>query len=186
MINKYKYAKVNVKVLIILILVTAAIGISLFTARQVRRSLLSKMNLEAGQAAYENQDWPTASIKLRGYLSRNPDNIEILKKYAKASLSIRPINADSLSRAVSAYRRILQLNPADDIAYEKLAMLYAGIGNFEELAYISETRLNNVPDDRKAVIWRADALVRLHKTDEAREILESFLDNLDTLDEKYP
>ncbi|UCD30440.1 MAG: hypothetical protein JSV03_08230 [Planctomycetota bacterium] len=73
MINKNKCAKVNVKVLVILILVTAAIGTSLFTARHVRRRLLSKMDLEAGPAAFEKQDWPTASSKYRAYLSFLPN-----------------------------------------------------------------------------------------------------------------
>jgi len=185
-IIKNRCAKVNIKVLVILILVTVAIGTSLFTARHIRRSFLSKADLEAGQAAFENQDWPTASRKLGAYLSRNPDNVEILKKYAKASLSIRPINVDTLAGAISAYRRIIQLAPLDAISYQKLAMLYTGIGNFEELAYIARTRINQVPDDRKATIWLANALVRLHKTDEAKQVLQSFLMDLDTLDDKYP
>jgi len=186
MINKNKCAKVNVKVLIILILVTAAIGTSLFTARHVRRSLLSKMDLEAGQASFEKQDWPEVFRKLRGYLSRNPDNIEILKKYAKAALSIRPLNTDAIGGAIGAYRRVIQLAPLDEIAYEKLAMLYGGIGNFEELAYIARTRINHVPDDRKAPLWLADALFRLHKKDEAKQVLLDFLTDLDALADKYP
>ena len=44
-------------------------------------------------------------------------------------------------------------------------------------------RKHHVPDDRKATIWLADALFRLHKTDEAREVLQSFLADLDALDE---
>lgn len=185
MIIKSRYAKVNIKVLVIIILVTVAIVTSLFTARHIRRSFLSKANLEEGQAAFENQDWSIASRKLRAYLSRNPDNIEILKKYAQASLSIRPLNAEAIAGAVSAYRHIIQLDPLDTISYEKLAMLYTGIGNFEELAYIARTRINQVPDDREATIWLANALVRLHKTDEAREVLQSFLMNLDTIEDKY-
>lgn len=186
MIFKNRCAKVNIKVLVILILVTMAIGTSLFTARHIRRSFLSKADLEAGQAAFEKQDWPTASKKLGAYLSRNPDNIEILKRYAKASLSVRPINVDTLAGTISAYRRIMQLAPDDEISYEKLAMLYTAIGNFEELAHIARTRINQVPDDRKATIWLASALVQLHKTDEAKEVLQSFLTGLDALDDKYP
>ena len=181
MINRNIYAKVNVKVLIILILVTAAIGISLFTARHVRRRFLSKMDFNAGQAAFEQKDWPEAFKKLRSYLSRDPDNIEILKKYAKAALSIRPINTEAIPGAIGAYRRVIQLAPLDEIAYEKLAMLYTGIGNFEELAYIAGMRIDNVPDDRKAPLWKAEALFRLHKTDEARDELNKLINDLDAL-----
>ena len=176
MINRNRYAKVNVKVLIIIILVTAAIGISLFTARHVRRRFLSKMDLNAGQAAFEQKDWPEAFKKLRSYLSRDPDNVEILRKYAKAALSIRPLNTEAITGAIGAYRRIIQLDPLDEIAYEKLAMLYTGIGNFEELAYIAGMRIDNNPNDLKAPLWRAEALFRLHKTDEAKDALSFLLD----------
>jgi len=186
MINKNKCAKVNVKFLIILIIVTVAIGTSLFTARHVRRGFLSKMDLEAGQAAFDKQDWPTASRKLRGYLSRNPDDVEILKKYAEATFSIRPLNADAISGAIAAYRRVIQLAPLDEIAYEKLTKLYAGIGSYEELAYVAKMRINHVPDDRKAPLWLAEALVRLHKKNDAKEVLQNFLTNLDTLPDKHP
>ena len=52
MFNWNRCAKINVKVLAVLILVTVAIASSLFAAREVRRSLLSKMDLDAGQAAF--------------------------------------------------------------------------------------------------------------------------------------
>jgi tetratricopeptide (TPR) repeat protein len=184
MINKNKFGKVNLKILIILIIVTAAIVISLFTARQVRRSFLLKMDLEAGQAAFEKQDWPTASKKLRAYLSRNPDDVEILKKYAKAALYIRPLSIDAISGAIGAYRRVVQLAPLDEVAYEKLAMLYEGVGNFEELAYIARTRITNVPDDRKAPLWLTEALFRLHKTNEAKQVLSDLMEKLEKLDDK--
>ena len=186
MINRNIYAKVNIKVLIIIILVTVAIGISLFTARHVRRRFLSKMDFNAGQAAFEQKDWPEAFKKLRSYLSRNPDNVEILKKYAKAALSIRPINTEAITGAVAAYRRIIQLNPLDEDAYEKLAMLYTGIGNFEELAYIAQTRIDHVSDDLKAPLWKADALFRLHKTDEAKQVLAGLLTDIEALADKHP
>ncbi len=130
MLNWNRCAKINVKVLIILIVVVVAIGASLFAARQIRRSILSKISLQAGETAFENEDWPTAYRNFRGYLGRHPDDVEILKKYAKARLSIRPLDAGNINGAIAAYRRIMQLAPLDEIAYDKLAMLYVGIGNF--------------------------------------------------------
>src|SRR4030042_6350006 len=185
MINRNICAKVNVKVLIILILVTVAIGISLFTARHVRRRFLSKMDLEAGQAAFDKKDWPEAFKKLRGYLSRNPDNVEILKKYAKAALSIRPLKTEALTGAIAAYRRVIQLAPLDETAYEKLAMLYTGIGNFEELAYIAQMRIDNDPNDLKAPLWKAGGLFPLDKTEAGKKDLANFLTDLEALDGKH-
>jgi len=177
-------AKVNVKVLIVLILVTVALGSSLFAAREVRRGILSKMALDAGQAAFEKEDWPTASKNFQRYLGRNPDDLDMLRKYAQARLSVRPLDAAAVSGAIAAYRRIIQLDPLDEVAYNKLAMLYTSIGNFEELAYIARIRLNQVPEDRKAPLWLAEALNRLRKKDDARKTLEKFIEDLGPLADK--
>ncbi len=179
-------AKINIKLLVILILVVVAIGTSLFAAREVRRSILSKASLEEGDTAYKEKDWPAVCENYRAYLARNPDDVDILKKYSEACLNIRPIQAETITGAISAYRRVIQLEPTDDIAYEKLAMLYTGIGNFGELAYIAETKLTYDPNDRKAPLWLADALVRQHKIEEAQQTLEGFINELEILPEKQP
>jgi tetratricopeptide (TPR) repeat protein len=185
MLNWNRCAKINVKVLIIVILVTGAVGVSLFAARQVRRSILSKMDLEAGTAAFEKQDWSAAYKHFLEYLGRNPDDVEILKKCAKARLSVRPLEADALMWAISAYRRVMQLAPRDEVAYDQLAILYSGTGNFEELAYIARTRREHDPNDREAPLLLADALVRLNKSQEARTTLEKLIGELKALPDKH-
>ena len=176
--------KINVKVLVILIVVIAAIGTSLFAARQVRRSILSNSALAAGNAAFENKDWAAAGKNLREYLGRNPDDVEIVKKYAETCLSVRPLTGPNIAAAIAAYRHVLRLAPLDKAAYDRLAMLYASIGNFEELAYVARARIEVVPDDREAPLWLANALVRLDKTDEAKQTLDGLIKKLETLAEK--
>jgi len=185
MLSWNRCAKINVKVLIILIIITVAIGASLFAARQIRRKLLSKISLEEGQAAFENKDWPAAYRNFRGYLGRNPDDVEILKKYAKAAMSIRPLDAKTISGAIAAYRRVMQLDPIDEIAYEKLAMLYAATGNFEELAYVARNRIALDPNDRKAPLQLSEALIQLNKTQEAEQELLKFIEELKALPDKH-
>ena len=114
MFNRNRCAKINVKVLIILIIVTVALGASLFAARQIRRTLLSKMSLNARNAAFEKEDWETAYKNFREYLGRNPDDLEILKKYAKARISVRPMEGPNIMQAIAGYRRIMQLDPLDE------------------------------------------------------------------------
>ncbi len=173
-------AKINVKLLLILLVVTVALGVSLVAARQIRRSILSKMSLTAGEAAFQKQDWPEAVRNYREYLGRRPDDVDILKKYAKALLSMRPLEGPAIAGAISAYRRVLQLDPVDTSASEKLATLYAGIGNAEELAYIARKRLEQDPNDRNAPLWLADALLQLNKRQEAQQTLENFVKALAT------
>jgi len=186
MLNWNKCAKINVKLLIILIIITVAIGASLLAARQIRRSVLSKISLEAGQAAFENKDWPAAYKNFRVYLGRNPDDVEILKKYAKVSLSIRPLEVKHVGGAIAAYRRVMQISPRDEIAYDKLAMLYAATGNYEELAYIARKRNTEDPNDREAPLHLAEALMRLNKNTEAKTELKKVIDALKDLPERYP
>jgi tetratricopeptide (TPR) repeat protein len=179
------YAKVNVKLLFILILVVAAIGSSLLAARQIRRNILSKKSLEAGEAAFEEKDWPVAYENFKEYLGRNPDDIEIIKKFAQARLSIRPLDGIAISEAISAYRRVMQLSPVDEVAFDRLVALYSSIENFEELAYIARTRLEHIPDDKKAPLCLADALINLNRKEAAREVLLKFMEELDAHAEKY-
>ena len=181
MIHRNRCGKVNFKVLAILVVVTAALVTSLFAARQIHRKILSKTALETGETAFENKDWPAASKNLRAYLSRDPDDLDVLKKYAQACLAIRPLDAKAMSGAIAAYRRVVQLDPQDEVAYEKLAMLYAGMGNFEELSAIARMRLEHAPKDRKAPLWLADALIRLNKMQEAEQILVQFIEETEAL-----
>jgi len=179
--------RLNVKLLVILLVVAAVIGVSMVVARRINRSILSKRALAAGHAAFEDKDWPAAVKSFREYLERNPDDIEILKKYAEALMSTRPLDARVITGAISAYRRIMQLDPLDGIAYEKLARLFNITGNFEELAFIARLRLKHNPNDRKAQLWLVDALVRLNKTMEARQTLQTLIEveELEALPEKH-
>lgn len=185
MLSRGRTAKINVKVLVILLLVVVALGVSLFAARQIRRSILSKIDLRVGTAAFERKDWPVAAEHFQEYLGRNPDDVEIFKKYAEARLSIRPLEVASIGGAISAYRRVMQLSPLDEVAYEKLALLYPATGNFSDLAYIARRRAELVPDDRKAPLWLAEALIQQNKNDEARQTLEKFIEDLEALADKH-
>lgn len=185
MLYRNRCAKINVKLIVVLILVTVALAISLVGARQTRRSILSERALKAGEIAFETEDWQAAAKSYREYLSRNPDDVEILRKYAEACLSTRPLNGPAITGAVSAYRRVIQLAPGDQTAYEKLAVLYRGVKNFPELAAIARARLEQDPDDRKATLWLADALTGQNKTTEARQALEALIAERQALPERH-
>ncbi|MDI6447858.1 tetratricopeptide repeat protein [Anaerobaca lacustris] len=171
--------KVNVKVLVILLLVVVALGVSLVVARQVRRKVLSKMDLEAGTAAFEQGDETAAYKHFQEYLGRNPDDIEVLKKYAQSRLLVRPLESPHVLQAIGAYRRVIQLDAADEEAYEKLAMIYASIGNASELAYIAGRRLEHAPDDANASLRLAEAMDRMDDAKGAREVLVSLVERLE-------
>ncbi|MCP4609778.1 MAG: tetratricopeptide repeat protein [Planctomycetes bacterium] len=189
MLSCKKCAKINVKLLIILIFFTVSIAVSLFAVRQVRRKILSKMSLQAGNVAFENEDWVAAYKNFREYLGRNPNDIDILKKYANACFFVRPINANTIKRTITAYRQVMRLDPQEETAYDKLAMLYVVIGNYEDLAHIARTRIQLDPNEPnpQAQLWLGEALKGLNKTEDAKAELQKSIDILyDLRPEKHP
>ncbi len=184
----HRDGKINVKVVVIILLVTAVLGAGALTARYVRRNVLSARALEQGQAAFSKQDWPEARNQFLEYLGRNPDNIDILGKFAEASLRIRPLEGKDLKAAVNVYRQIIGARPSDKLPYDRLAMVYEGVGQFEELVYIARKRLAVAPDDLQAPLWLAKSLLKLRKPQdqEALDVLAKLVKGLDARREKHP
>ena len=170
--------KINRKVLIVLIFVVTALGGSLFTARQLRRSFLMKYDLENGNKAFDQKDWKTACKHYQEYLGRKPDDMNVLRKYAMARMAVRPFDAANLNQAAAAYHTLFRLDPLDEEAYKQLTKIYTGTGNAQELAHISRTRLENVPGDIDASLWLAEALINLKEPDDANQLLSEQIDKL--------
>jgi tetratricopeptide (TPR) repeat protein len=185
MFQRKRSAKVNVKLLVILLVVVAGVGGGLVAARQIRRGILSERALAAGHAAYEKQDWEGAVKNWRVYLARNPDDLDVLRKFGESLMALRPLDATRITGAISAYGRILQLDPNDAKAGEELVGLYGMIENFEEMAKVARARMEREPNDVRSPIWLATALTQLSKRAEARKVLESFIQRLETLPTKH-
>ncbi|HSV99124.1 MAG TPA: tetratricopeptide repeat protein [Sedimentisphaerales bacterium] len=183
MCQRKRSAKVNVKLLVILLVVVAGVGGGLVAARQIRRGILSERALNAGHAAYEKQDWKGAVTNWRVYLARNPDDLDVLRKFGESLMARRPFD---VTAAISAYRRILQLDPSDAKAGEELVGLYGMIENFEEMAAAARSRMERDPNDVKSPLWLANALIQSNKRAEARKVLEPYIQRLETLPAKHP
>ncbi|MHC4715573.1 MAG: tetratricopeptide repeat protein, partial [Planctomycetota bacterium] len=175
MANTSGPGKINVKVVAIVAAVVVVLGAALLAARQIRRRVLSARDLAAGSAAYEQQEWADAIRHFREYLGRNREDVEILKKYGEANLSVTPIERGNVGAAIAAYRSVLRLSPHDAVSYEKLAMLYMAVGDHSELAHVARKRLDVSEKDLDAPIWLARALVALHEPDDAREKLTKYI-----------
>ena len=171
MTSKQSHAKINLKLLTILVAAVALLGAGGFTARHVRRRILAARDLRAGLAAFEKEEWPLACEHLRGYLARRPDDVGILRKYAHAQLSRDPLQRENILGAISAYRRLMNLTPDDGAVYEKLVTLYLTVGDYPEVSYVARQRLEKAPEDPKASIWIAKALVIQRKFPDAKEEL---------------
>lgn len=182
------YTRINLKVLFVIVVVLVLVVVSLFTARHVRRRVLSARDKAAGKAAYASRDWSAAFKHYAEYLGRNLDDTEIIKEYANAAISIQPVTLEMLERAIASYRRVLQLKPdvgeANDEVYDKLVCIYSYIGNYNELIYLARQKLDKSPKDSKARLWLVDALIATNKQDQAREELAAFIADMEVLPSK--
>lgn len=178
--------KINVRAVVILGLVAALLGGGLVGAYFVRKRMIASSALAEGRAAFDRQDWPEACKQLRRYLGKYPEDVEVIREYARAHLNVRPLKVTNISSALGAYRRLVRLDPSDVEAYKKLAMLYAGVGDFTELTYIAEKRLDANPKDLDAPIWLAKGLSGLRKPKEAERVLLDFIARLREMKEKHP
>lgn len=175
MVERKYCAKVNLRVLIILVSLILVLGVSLVAARQVRRSILAARDLKAGTAAYDANDWRAAARCFQEYLGRRPNDLGVLKKYARARMSIRPIESGNITQAIAGYRRVIQLDPLDEVACEELIELYTALGHSGEVAYLAGKRLEREPNDPTATLRLAESLINQDKKTDANEVLGRFM-----------
>jgi len=171
-----RYAKVNIKMLITLLVIVIILGGGLAVGYKVRKRIIANRALVAGKAALEQEDWAEACKHLKQYLSKYPDDVDMLGQYAEANLSIRPLKPENLGAALAAYRRLLRKHkPGDGEICRELIKLYFQIGDFEEAAYICRQRLETDPNDVDATASLGKALVGLGKNEEAANVLEALV-----------
>jgi predicted Zn-dependent protease len=163
--------KVNVRLLVVLLVVGAVVVVGAFAGRDVRRKVLSARDLRVGQAAFEAKDWKVAGDSFHEYLGRHPDDSEVLEKYAQSRLK----EGGHLGAAVGAYQRLLQLDPGNTAACERLAEIYKTVRDYNDLAYLAGKRLEAAPGDVEATLWQAQALVGQGKNKEAGNLVELLL-----------
>jgi len=184
MIHRNANAKINMKVLLVVLLVGTAIGVSLVAAQRVRRNMATETALEAGQVAYDGQDWDGAVKHWKIYLSHHPEDLATLRKYGESLLNVRPPTSTTVTGAINAYSQLMKLAPQEDVAYERLALLYLATGQFEALGQLARTRLQHAADDPNAPLWLAQALVGQKQQEQARQTLETLIAKLEARPQK--
>lgn len=168
MSNHRRQGGINIKALVILVLVAGVLLGGAVGGYKIRKRMIANRALVAGKAALEQRNWPEACKRLKQYLSRYPDDPEMLARYAEANLAVRPVKAENIGAAIDAYRRFLRLRSGEEKASHQLADLYLQVGDLQEASHISRQRLESEPGDVKAKISLARSLIGLGKADEAK------------------
>ena len=117
-------ARFNWKLAIVLVISLIVLITTVFGLRQWQRNRLAYNSRQVGLKAYENHIWQNAAANLGRYLAVNPDDVEILLKYAEVQLKIRPLKRNNIQQAAATYRSILRINRNDRAAAEQLISLY--------------------------------------------------------------
>ncbi|MBU0719076.1 MAG: tetratricopeptide repeat protein [Planctomycetes bacterium] len=169
-------ARINIKALLVLVLVIGLLGTGVVFAHYVRKGVVAERALTAGNTAFEIGDWGEAARQLKVYLSKYPDDAEVLTTYAEAQLAVEPLQANNIGSAIGAYRRLLRHRPADAAICKKLAKLYYGLHEYGDAAYICRQRLASAPADASAMTWLGKSLAAQRKHDDAREVLVGLIE----------
>jgi tetratricopeptide (TPR) repeat protein len=129
-----------------------------------RRALQARAQ---GLTAMARSDYPTALDQLGRYLSRHPDDAEILLPYAKARRLVEEPDNRHLGEAMACFRRVLELRPGLAEAQRSLLEIYLQIGYNTEAIALADTILTKSPADTEALHIKVLALMRMQRLEQA-------------------
>jgi len=180
-----KPARVNVKAVVILVVLIAVLGGGALAAHQVRKRVMAKHALAAGQSALERGELEEACTQLKRYLGQYPDDVGILETYAQANLAVRPRTAANVGQSIGAYRRLLRHKPADDRISDRLARLYLMRQEYRDAEFVCRQRLETAPSDADTTSLLARALLAQAQPAEAVKLLKALIETDPTAVEAY-
>lgn len=141
-------------------------------AFQYATKALARMLLRLG-------DWAGYVALLEEEVARAEDveaRVDLLSRLAE----VWALHLDEPERAIAAWRRVLDLRPADHDAIRGIARLCAAAGRWAELLAVNELELGQLHDERKllALLMRSAEICERHLDDgiRARAYLQRALD----------
>jgi predicted Zn-dependent protease len=158
-------------------------GLIAGTGAAVRLAYIRKTALNGrtdGLADMARGDYPNALKDLGRYLSRYPNDADVLLPYAKARELVLESNNSNLGQAIALYQRVLELKPGTAEAEHRLLDLYVHVGfNTEAIALADQILSQAGPkteslntDYTSALRSKAVALLRMQRLDEAQATVQ--------------
>ena len=105
----------------------------------------------AGMTAFDHGDYPAALVDLTKYLGDDIADPDAIYTYATSLSRVPSPDRSNLTRAISAYRRYLDLRPDDVKARRQLLDLYARSGFASEGLSLADQLLQADPNDVDAL-----------------------------------
>ncbi len=138
----------NWKLAIVLVIGVVVLGITALGLRQWQRAGRAERGLILGNKAYEEHEWEEAAKNLGRYLAVKQDDVPVLLKYADAQLNIRPLKANNIQQATTAYRTVLRMDADNFEAAMELTKVYLGMRTHGEAELIAKRQLKTKNDPR--------------------------------------
>ncbi|MBW8016040.1 MAG: tetratricopeptide repeat protein [Planctomycetes bacterium] len=132
----------NWKLLVVILIATMMLGVTAYGLRKWQKGQKSGLAYEKGIKAFDEHKWDEVASHLGRYISSNPEDIEMLHKYATAQMNRRPVGKSNINQAISAYRMILQVDNSEVEATKKISEMYLQM----RLSGEAELILSKFPD----------------------------------------
>ena len=167
--------RINLKLIIIIVVAAAVLSITAIGLRNWQKERMALGRLTSGLAAYDARKWETAASDLGRYIVAVPDDVDILLKYAQSHLNIRPLKRRNIQHAMSTYRAVLRIKPADVKAAQGLVGLYLKTGMYSEAEIIAQRQMRLCRDPNMEQMLVA-SLMGQRKFVQACEQLKKIID----------
>lgn len=168
--------RINFVVLAILVLLSGIFLVGAAGGYLIRTRTKARVALEQAYTDLDAGQWQQASRHFRQYLSKYPDDPEILARYAEVCLRIRPSTPAQVGNALGAYRRLFRLQLGEERTSRELIRLYRKVRDFNEMAYVCRQRLKVAPHDTEVKLLLAKALMAERHNEQAATLLQELLD----------
>ncbi|OHB64328.1 MAG: hypothetical protein A2Y77_12775 [Planctomycetes bacterium RBG_13_62_9] len=99
----------NWKLAIVLVVAIAVFAVAAYALHSWQKDTRAGQAKDLGLRAHARQDYETAARELGQYIGANPEDPDILLKYADAQLNRRPATKNTVQQAIGAYRVVLRL-----------------------------------------------------------------------------
>ncbi|KPK78205.1 MAG: hypothetical protein AMJ79_00225 [Phycisphaerae bacterium SM23_30] len=168
----------NWRFIVIFFVVIVGLAGAVVKLGKMQRNRRADQALITGNQAFEEGRWEQATTDLGRYIARNKekDDIEVIFKYARAHLNIRPFKKNNLTHAINSYRDILRLDKGNVKASTELISIYIQSGAPGEAEGIARRALE-LNQDLQIQTLLAIALAAQRKFEEAQAELQDIIEN---------
>ncbi|MCX5770571.1 MAG: tetratricopeptide repeat protein [Candidatus Hydrogenedentes bacterium] len=166
-----KWPRIAAALVVLAVIVGGSVAAgSAYRAQKTRRMLDDARSLMvAGQ-------WQKAKELFGFYLLKHPADTGVMREFANASLRITENRRDALRDAAGAFYQIALAKPAQPEAALELLRLLEQNAYWADLEYYASAFLRARPDDQHVQFYKAYALERLARNEEAVAAYQRLVD----------